>query len=346
MNRLSAKEKHIYVTQGLQRQGAYKKDFQYPEAIDIALNKAESRIIKDRLFPLDDNPDKFEINQKFVSDIQVLIQLDVELKVFKEGKKSYGVLPYDFSYLLSNRSLVVEDCKEGFTNSTESKSERVVVIPFTSAKTVSPYYTKIVAQAATATKQFDYPTGYVTKEEKVYLVDKVISMYKELGYTVYWETYKDIYRSESFLLITYDLTVSFGLSVDMATVVTSNIDNPVTVFKLPLVEGSEVTNRDMKVDFVSSAQSSYYHKTSPVSPISVIGNNKIIVYSSERFLVNKILLNYIRKPKPISLALNQGSELSATVHEEICDLAIQLLKKQIEDPSYSQEVQDNRGRID
>jgi hypothetical protein len=346
MNKLSVLEKHIYVKQGLQRQGAHKKDKQYNEAVDIALNKAQSRIIKDRLFPDPNIPFKFEINQKFASDIQSLIVTEKDLKIYTDGiSKSYGELPYDFSYLLSDKSYVVEDCKAGFKDSTETKSERVIVIPFSSQKSATPYYNKIVASVNTSTKELTTP-GFVTKEENVYLVDAVIDLYRQLGVVVYWETYKDITKPNCLLLVTDDLALTANIQVDELTATTSNIDNAVLRFKTSTGTGVVATNRDTKADFIDSALSSYYHKPIPTSPLSLLTRNRIVVYSTERFLVNRIVLNYIRKPKRISLSLNQGSELAASVHEEICDLAIQLIKKQIEDESYAKDFQDNKGRIE
>jgi len=344
MRKLSAKEKHIYVTQGLQRQGSYRKDKQHPQAIDLALNMAESRLIKARLIQDTQIPQRFEINQKYVSDIQMLIKTDVELPVFKDGVKSYGVVPYDFAFLLSDSSYVIEDCQTGFTDNNETKSERVIVIPFTSAKVSAPYYQTIIASVAGINTTVTTP-GFSTQYEKVFVVDYVLEAFKNLGVKVYWETYKDLYKQDCILIATTNLTLAVGLNIDGGTIVTTNIDSPVTVFKATPV-GTEALNRDTKADFLTSARLSNYHKSIPISPLSIIANNQLIVFGTERFLVNRILLNYIRKPKRINLALNQGSELSPTVQEEICDVAIQILKKQIEDESYVAEVQDNKGRIE
>ncbi len=349
MNKLSVKEKHIYVTQGLQRQGASKKDFQYREAIDIALIKAESRIIKDRLFPDKNVPFKFEINEKYVSDIQSIIIRNQELVTFNDNLESYGVLPYDFSYLLSDTSNIIEDCKTEFKTPvpTEIKTERVIVIPFTSTNSSAPYYIKVIAKVlATVSPTLTF-TGYKTKEEKVFIVNNVIKAFKDLGKTVYWEEYKDVYQTGCFLLPTLDTGITATISVDDAPfVITTNIDKQVTTYKSSLATVNYQLNRDVKADFLDSAQTSYYNQSNPTSPLATIANNKILVRNTERFLANKIFISYLRTPRKISLALNQNSELSGTVHEEICDLAIQILKKQIEDESYSKEVLDNKGRIE
>ncbi len=346
MNRLSVKQLHIHVTQGLQRQGAFKKDKQYNQAIDIALNKAVSRIIKDRLIPDQNIPHKFEINQKYVTDIQNLIVLEKELNLVKDTDRSYGVLPYDFSYLLGDNSYTVESCVENYSTQTETKTERVISIPFNTAKVATPYYNTI-SVAVGATVKSLATSGYVTKEEKVYLVDNVIDLFKQAGQVdVYWETYKGMYRPECFLLVTRTLTLTANITVDGTQPVVETIDSSITVFKSPLFTGAKVVNRDIKADFLFSAISSYYHKPIPTSPVALLSGNSLIAYSSERFLVNRILINYIRKPKLISLSLNQGSELAPSLDEEIGDLAVQILKKQIEDQSYVAEVQDNKGRVE
>jgi hypothetical protein len=348
MNKLSVLEKHIYVKQGLQRQGAQKKDKQLPQAIDIALNKAQSRIIKDRLFPDPDGvPFKFQINQKHVSDIQSIIIFNKQLTVFKDGNKSYGVLPYDFSYLVSDTSNVIEDCKDEFANSSETKTERIFIVPFVSAKTPpAPYYTNVKVKVLAVERSLTF-TGYQTKEENVSIISNIINEYRILGVDAYWEEYKDVYKPNCFLISSLDINKTVNLNID--NVGYQNIlyeDKAVDTFKSTLATVNEVLNRDVKADFLLSANQSFYNKSIPISPLASVQNDRILVLGTERFLVNQIAINYIRTPRKISLALNQSSELNGSVHEEICDLAIQLLKKQIEDESYVKEVQDNKGRIE
>lgn len=347
MKKLSVKEKHIYVTQELQRQGAFKKDKQHPSAIDLGLNIAQSRIIKARLVQDREVPYRFQINQKFVSDIQAIIVRDKKLTTFNEEEKSYGILPYDFSYLLSDRGIIYEDCQAGFTTSTETKTERVHVIPFTSNKTVSPYYINITISKGTTSKNLTY-SGFQTKEERVTLVDEIIKEFKSLGIVdIFWEEYKTIYERNSLLVPTTDLTLTVSMTVDGVPMSTSVKDAAVRVFKTSTETFNQAVGRDIKADFLDSAlYTSAYHKSIPTSPITLLADNRLIFYGSKRFLVREIILSYIRKPRPISLLLNQGSELSATVHEEICDMAVQIIKKQIEDPSYGLNVNDNKGRIE
>lgn len=350
MQKLSVKEKHIHVTHGLQRQGAYKKDKQYPQSIDLALNLAQEQIVKARLVPVKDyagrESDKFELNQKYASDINVLLKNEVLLDTFKRTdieNRSYGMLPYDFSYLLSDKSYVTEDCKATFKTPTETKTERVISIPFTN-NTTTPYFLAITVGVGSQNQQIN-TVGFATIDERVYVVDLVLAAFKTLGVTAYWEDYKNIHKDKCFLVVTQNLLLPANIIVDGVNSLGVNIDTTETVFKTTLIEGVLALNRDVKADFADSAEFSIYHKPIPTSPISVLQENRILVYSSERFLVSKIYASYVRKPRRICLALNQGSELSGSVHSEICDLAIAIIKKWIQDGSYPIDTEDVSKRI-
>jgi len=346
MRNLSVKEHHIYVTQGLQRQGSYRKDKQLPQAIDLALNAAQNRLIKARIVQNTQASQKFEINQKHVSDIQRLLVLDVELPTeLTTLRKSYGVLPYDFAYLLSDKSYIIQDCDTDYATATETKSERLITFVFDSNKTSAFYYTNLVVSKAGSNTITMSTVGVSTTDEKVYLVDKIIEAFKSLGVSCFWQSYKDTFISEAFIIPTRDLTLQLGITVDAKTLVAVNIDKTITVFK-SAPTGILALNRDTKIDFLDSANISEFHRSTPDSPLSVLSDNKIIVIGTERFLANKILISYIRKPKSINLDLKQDSELGSGTHEEIGDLAIQIIKKQIEDESYVIDVRDNQGRIE
>jgi len=345
MDKLSAKQKHIYVTQGLQRQGSFRKDFQFAGAIDLALNQAQNRLIKDRLVANGEVPYKFQINSKHVSDIQELVKIDRPLLVFKESAtslESYGMLPYDFSYLLGDTSLVTEDCEETFKNPTNNVLETLIPFTFNSNALVGPYYRKIEITVGTQSATY-LCDGFTTKLEFVYMIDIVIQLFNSLGVVAYWEQYKYYYTYNKLVLVTQNPSLVATLKIDdVAINADTTINNPVVVFKNSIA-GYTSVNRDVKTDYLYTSRTSNFHTTSPDSPLSVLVASGIInVFGTKRFLVSQININYIKKPRKISLTLNQGSELSGTVHEEICDIAIQILKKQVADETYPLEVEDNR----
>lgn len=352
MIKLSAKEMNIYVTQGLQREGSHRKDKQLDQAIDLALNLAQTRLIEYRLKPDNLAPHKFEINQKYVADIQTLIKVDQELAIYFNGVRSYAYLPYDFSYLLSDKSTVVDQCEGAFTNSINNAAkERIIALPFASASSNAPFFQNIAisisnsggTQNKTVFNNFE---GFATQDEKVFLVDYIIDAFKSLGVEAYWENYKNFYQADTFYIVSRDLVTTASLTVDNTAAQAVTTDNTISTFT-GTQTGTVAVNRDTKADFFDiAAYVSKYHKSIPTSPLaSMTSNNIVVVGEDKRFLVSKIFVNYIRKPKRINLALNQGSELSATTHQAICDLAVLILRKQLDDVNFPLEVQDSEQRI-
>lgn len=345
---LSVRELHIYVEQGLQRQGAYKKDKQFDQAVDIALTKAQDRVIKARLASIDKSG-TFEINSKATSDVEAVIVLNYPILITRDANRpnlGYGVLPYNFAFLLGDSSLVLENCHKEFTVPTPTipLTERVISIPFPQG-TSSPYFNSITASVGNNSIIIPSP-GFVTIDERVYLVDYIIDAFNSLGVNTYWETYKNINNPGCFLLITRDTTLACNIIVDNVSGTPTNIDTTISTYIDLSSVSTEVVNRDVKADYIKNLKQSIYHRSAPNSPISVLSNEQIFIYTDERFLVSKIFVDYIRKPKRISLALGQASELSDTLHIEIADLAIRLLKKQIEDDTYQLEVADTVKRVE
>lgn len=342
--RQSIKEAHVYIMQELQRQGAFKKDKQYSQSIDLALNTEYSRFIRSRL---KSNPtsDRFEVDEPSRCDIQGLIHLNRELTVFQKGNYYISQLPADFGYLLNDSSVVLEDCYKSFTGATENKPERITIIPFeNSILTSSTYYKKIIVGDGITSSEFNNG-GLETKDDKYYLVDKIISLFKENNIIVYWEKYKDYYYSDTFLIPSFDLSKIYSLTIDNKVIVSKKIDANTIKIKDDLENTSNIiSNRNSKNDFISNLLQSNYSTSVPDSPISTIFNNQIQVYGTKRFLITKIFIDYVRLPLPLNLHLNQGFETHATTHDRICDLAVERIKGRIEDETLSTTIQKNNLR--
>src|SRR5690606_32932998 len=104
------------------------------------------------------------------------------------------------------------------------------------------------------------------------------------------------------------------------------------------------SNRLIRNSQVRTINNTSFLSSSKRSHITYIVGNKLKVIFSQKSIVNLLLINYIRKPSKISLLLNKASDLPEETHTEICDLAVEILKKWIQDPSYNIEVNDNTLR--
>jgi hypothetical protein len=69
-----------------------------------------------------------------------------------------------------------------------------------------------------------------------------------------------------------------------------------------------------------------------------------INYRDESFIVTRMYYDYIRKPRTISLSLNQSCELADSTHNKIVDLAVEILKLDIKEQTYPLTIQDTQLR--
>jgi hypothetical protein len=87
-------------------------DFEYPyilpEQKDYWLNKAQSRIIKQRMYPKDPRLKGFEDTQKRIEDLRSLIKDSEELTPTTSGTKYLITLPNDYLYLVRHRCKTID----------------------------------------------------------------------------------------------------------------------------------------------------------------------------------------------------------------------------------------------
>lgn len=90
------------------------EDFEYPaflpEQIDYWLNKAQSRFIKERLYPQDPRQKGFEETQKRIEDIRTLVKESTALTPIAVGTEYRIALPNDYLYLVRHRCTTSDTC--------------------------------------------------------------------------------------------------------------------------------------------------------------------------------------------------------------------------------------------
>jgi len=342
---LSVKGMHVEVIAQLQRQGAYRKDRIFEQQIDWRLTSAQNILIKNKIKPSKDQQSpKFEMDQKAVTDIQSVIVSNKELRIIKAtDTRGYVQLPYDFGYLVNDRSNVVEDCKTTFTTPTPTEAYTYQIRAFNfgeSQKTATPYYQQVRVTKQSANKDLPVTTGLASKKDKDWLINSIIGLFAEHGYDAYWENFGDTYRANSFLVVVTALSDTISITIDGTTKEQDEIISK-TVTRYIENTGEEVPNRCYKNDYVYDALASAYMKSIPSSPVSSLAKNTIFVHTSKKFLVSKIFIDYIRTPRPISLYLNSSCELHPNTHQEVCDVAVELLKRDIESTTYGEKIQEN-----
>lgn len=358
MRALSVRELVIEVQQQVQRLGSYKRDQTSEQKIIWRLNTAQDLIVQNSLKPNPAKPERFMIHEPARQAIQGLIQANKRVPVHKEtSKRGFAYLPSDLGFLVNDRSVVLEDCKKEFDSPDEPTTYHVTILPLLDSPLAigsGGFYVNIVARkAVSGSPTIDKAKRYGTlnKKEKFEIIEGVMEQFKAYDpFGVYWEKFDTIYAPESILVVqqlvgTVNTIPEYKLIVDGTETLATT--RSITTTKRKSYDGDDVPNRSYQGDFLHDAIShNSYEKPFPNSPVSQLAGNKLYVYSSERFLVPEIILDYVKKPRRISVYLNQTSELDGSLHLELCSKAAELILGDIEATNYGNKVQSNINRIE
>lgn len=347
MKSLSVREMIIETQLQVRRLGGNRREALLDEKMVWRLNTAQDRIIKDAIRP-DPTSARFLINQIANSEIQRIISPNVSLTAFKDTSwRSYAYLPPDFAYLINDRTNVLTDCTNGFDDPITDVNYQLFIVSFPDSQLAEgPYYKNINIKLGETITPFN-TAGAPTINAKFEFVEYIQKRFQDLSpsdtpYTVYWESFDKYYYNNAFILVgqvgipTPSLNID-GIEADV---------KPLVITRRPYTPvGDEVPNRSIKGDFLYDVVShNYYDAPSPRSPIAQLADNKLFVFSSKRFLATGLIIDYIRKPRRISLYLNQACELDGSVHEKVCSVAAELILSNVEAPSYQNKVQENLTR--
>lgn len=164
---------------------------------------------------------------------------------------------------------------------------------------------------------------------------------------LYWEKYLDTYIPGNFILVTSDPIADLTLTsikgvqaIDISKISGGAGDNRVSYYNPPPNSNlTEQSNRLVKSseEFDVNSNNTFY-KTISKSPISVIDDFKLRVLFSNSFIITNQIIKYIRKPQFVSLYLNQHSELSPSVHQEICDMAVEEIQLITDNPNVRNKI--------
>jgi hypothetical protein len=77
-----------------------------------------------------------------------------------------------------------------------------------------------------------------------------------------------------------------------------------------------------------------FNTTKRTSPLTTIRGEYIDVYTNDIFIIDKVKITYIRKPKEISLSLGVSCELPEHTHQEIVDMTVSSILEGISDPRF------------
>jgi hypothetical protein len=123
-------------------------------------------------------------------------------------------------------------------------------------------------------------------------------------------------------------------------------------FRRPVICTSIVTdevivgyhnNRFLKQENISRTLDSTTNKPIKTRPICTLSNGDFLfIYTDGTFIVSYLLLNYVKKPRRISLKSNQSCELPDSAHQEIVNRASEIILLSVADTKFQAQQQRNQ----
>jgi len=324
-----------------------------PSEIDWLLNREVERFIKDRI-KKDQDSLGFEATEVDLDAIRTLVVNDQVLTVRKQAltdRTVFGWLPGDYSYLVDDFSVVLQSCNKteyykgvNFT----TNPEYIYAFPLKqSALDNAPFYVNmnLVLGGTTIISQSSGP-GLPTAEElftyKAYLMNQLWSL-PGGNTTWFWERYGSFYKQGCILAVMPAQQAGNTLTIDGTTInATETVQNYLSA---PLIIPAKVDDRDpvpnrlIKGSARSNVLKSTFARTRPSTPVSSVDGNLLRVYHDTKFIVNNLIISYIRKPAKISLALSVDCDLPEEFHSQIVDRTQVTIKELTMNPDWQVALQ-------
>lgn len=348
---MNIQQMHIEVELSLQKiNSAVKRKFD-PEEIDWILNKQILRFVKSKIKRDPDQKEGgFQFDEIDSNAVRTLIVTDKEVPVYKNSLSEKFVsaeFPGNYAYIISSTAGLVRDCHAIYPEASNfvQGNESIYILPIKkTTKVDSPFYQNVSVKIANTdlVPESAFPVS-LPDPDMLFTIQEVIRDYLSRDVRVYWETYKDLYYEQTLIIASPTALATISYNVDgassNATLVSKSRFLPANTNEI-----ESKKNRLPRTTLVEAFQDSSFAKSRWLSPISAVQNNTLKVYHDNKFIVNKLWINYIRKPKMISLSLNKSCDLPEEFHNDVCDLAVEYIKNAIGDPNYQWKVQDNNTR--
>lgn len=343
---MTVRELHIEVSQATQNIASNTRRKFLSDEIDWLLNKNQMRFIQQRIKPRKQGGG-FEVDEANADSIRTLYTRRLVTARLDSENNYQALLPGDYSYLTSDTSKVMPLCT-GDDAEPDDHTESVLYIPLpNSTKSTGPFYsdTTITVGSTTLTMttiagQAESPfTGTRSKQEKYLIRDVLLWHLQQVEeIEVWWERYGSVYKPGCFL---FPGKSSGNIVVDGKPYTGQTV---ATTYSSYADTGDWRPNRLVNGTVVPYMQATPFQKSDYRSPISLLGAGELVVLGSVSYIVTGVQLNYVRKPRRISLALGTSCELPEESHPAVCDLTVEYIKAMTADPNWEVKLKDNMLR--
>lgn len=366
-------EMHLLFNQRYQEIASNKRDTLFPEEIDLLLNTAQDMEVESLVSPLDDTQLRLKgLNALVMRNEPLEVYIPPSSFSFYEPNMVYSMLPAGLKYLINTQTEILRStvsCDTAPTLNTKTLSEYVNNVSFINyTATENTYYPGLTidktlpSPSTIYTAASPYSAGFPDVDSKFLLINNIFYTFLKdrtlegVRLNVYWERYRDVYYPDSFVFVSPS---SFGTITISDTNTTYDSSGTTTqsnytsydrslISSLSNVVSEIIAAKPVELDDINRSKNlNSYYSTSKSEPLVYQHADYLMAYSDESFLITRIHIDYIRKPRPIVLALNQSCELDSSVHRKVVDLAVELARLDTKDKSWQATVQhtENRNKV-
>jgi hypothetical protein len=308
------------------------------EEIEAVLNAEQYRLIKERYhFKSNNKQEGFEMSQKRRDDLRTLIVSNSSLITYTTADTSVyrAYLPSDYMFLVGAMARVYHsNCNDVTATTTQVTSD------ICSFKLNNPTrdWSNFMIQTSGSVNILSVSglSNYRFPEDNYAFVEAIKAGVTNSAYTIHWEQYNGIYRPGEIIIARVTpgaLQLKYKLSG--ASYITLAFTLTAATYKTGLENGSISTVPTYMATFDELPQvlNNPFTKSIATRPVVLQHGNYLDVYTDD-FISEKISLSYIRKPRRISLTLQQDCELPEHMHYELVRSAVTHLLETMESNRY------------
>lgn len=332
---MNISEMHLQVDLGLNNLNSSLYGNTLPQEKDWALNNAQLRFIKQRYNPQSNRFGKgLEMSQKRYDDLRnVHVKYYIDNTYTTEENNMFRFnFPSDYMFLTSQRSRSkYNNCLSAITPIITSSINYYWIIPLiTTDDTYVNFDIKTVSPISSIFSSVSTFSNYSFNDSYLFFL-KINSIISNPSYEFYWETYKTVYSKNSIIIVWNNGTVptsNDNLKIGTTTYTYTQIT---TQSYSASTDNTElVPNRICQIDDIYVIKNDPFNSTIYYNPLTVSAQNYIDVYTNSTFLVDAMVISYIKYPAVLSYDLQQSCELSNETHQEIVNLAVNILIENLE----------------
>lgn len=325
---MTVQEMHIGIDLLLQKVNSNIISNVKSEEKDVLLNNEVLRYINQRINPK--NPEskgiKFQGTSKRYEDLKALIEPYSSSTYVRDNKSVFIYLPSNCLHIINDRSITKNLCGLAYapTTTTEVIYYTTLKLPLISAVNNYLGFT-IIVDGITIFDITNYPqfASITSDKQRFQLIDFILEALKDKGYEAKYENYLDMFSLESIIIksnILSNLVITYitnpGAIVNEYLNVNFNSKN---ITKITTLGTDEHTNILTETEDIYKLLDSSFGSTEYNAPLSTFEKGKLNIYHKQKFIISSVNIDFIRKPRKISLPLNQSCDLDPSTHTEIVE---------------------------